>query len=450
MSSPRSLKVNKDLLEKIKKIVDGRYRYIMLGVLGNKALSDKDKKILEAAGIDYRNKESLVSLIYHHNYHNNPADPKSPKNLAAIKVSLKGKKLKDSTILGTLNDSFKELTEKMQADTEARVLGLVRDSFRKIEMQKMSDKSIDVAQLFKESASTIKQRLRDASASGSRDWQRVVLTEMSNAIGYGSTEKILDDNKDTSPSEIIVYRVTVNDNVTCFSESEEILMGDGSYKVLKDVEVGDKIQSGNRMKDRNPGSKAKVLNKIIQEQEVFRYEFEDGTLIEATKEHPVLVKSANFLGFLTLEELEKSLIPFIVPKWEDLTIGEKSSLSRIPKWVNELDESFVDMHSFWKTHGTEIIKDINNIKNKKQAKLVWNKWNLPKLTWDRRFSDMIKLCGVDCKSLIKAHNKDNRHNNKYLEKASKEKQAILQRNKDYIISEAKGKQSFKRIEINND
>jgi len=206
--------VNKELLDKIKKIVDGRYRYIMLGTLGNKGLSEADKKVLTAAGIDYKNKESLISLVYHHNYHTNPADPRAPKNLAAIRRNLKGKKIKNSAILSTLNDSFKELTEKMRKDTETRVVGLVRESLRKIEMEKLADSSINVKELFKESVSTIKQTLRDTSASGTRDWQRVVLTEMSNAIGYGSTERILDDNVDKAPQEIVVYRVTVNDNIT--------------------------------------------------------------------------------------------------------------------------------------------------------------------------------------------------------------------------------------------
>lgn len=75
--------------------------------------------------------------------------------------------------------------------------------------------------------------------------------------------------------------------VKCLSEDTDILMGDGSYKKIKDVEVDDKVVSYNETRRSAPVNK--VLNKWYSgEKEVFLITLENGDKLEATEDHPIL------------------------------------------------------------------------------------------------------------------------------------------------------------------
>lgn len=79
----------------------------------------------------------------------------------------------------------------------------------------------------------------------------------------------------------------VNNHVyACLSEDSEILMENGSYKQIKDIEVGENVMT-------MAGSMS-VNNKFIhQTKKYYELEFEDGFKIKCTFDHKFLIKNEN-------------------------------------------------------------------------------------------------------------------------------------------------------------
>ncbi len=65
---------NKATLEKIREIIKRHYSRLVISVLGQNALTPTEIKELEAQGVDVSNMDSLMSLVYHHNFINHPID----------------------------------------------------------------------------------------------------------------------------------------------------------------------------------------------------------------------------------------------------------------------------------------------------------------------------------------------------------------------------------------
>lgn len=79
------------------------------------------------------------------------------------------------------------------------------------------------------------------------------------------------------------------DYLNCLEENEEVLLGDGTYIKLKDMDPDFeyKVISFNPTTNQFESDKASVINK--DEKEVFEIEMEDGRKIKATEDHPFMV-----------------------------------------------------------------------------------------------------------------------------------------------------------------
>jgi hypothetical protein len=99
-----------------------------------------------------------------------------------------------------------------------RIQGIVRNNNDEYKMDALKNLERDtlIDEMVKESTiGKVKQQLRDTTQEAARDWQRVVLTEMSNAIGIASVDRIVSDNLNTNLDDIYVFRITVKDAKTC-------------------------------------------------------------------------------------------------------------------------------------------------------------------------------------------------------------------------------------------
>lgn len=215
--------ISKETLEKIREIIAKHYAKFSISMLGRSAFSAKELEEMKAAGIDTSNPDSFLSMVYYHNFINNPRNQQSPTSVEDMKAQQSQPGIKpvgeanDYTI-ENLNDKAKQLIQKLQMDVATRIEGFIRDNNDAYKFNALQnlDRTESMDELVKESSiGKVKQRLRDSAKDANRDWGRIALTEMSNAIGIGSVDRIVTDNKDADLDDVYVYRVIVGDALTC-------------------------------------------------------------------------------------------------------------------------------------------------------------------------------------------------------------------------------------------
>lgn len=232
---------NKTTLEVIKEIIQKHYKRLAISVLGRDSLSEKELKELEEQGIDTSNKDSLLTMVYHHNFINHPIDEITPTSIEDMKAqqSVAGLTPQGESheyTIENLNGKTKQLIDKLKTDVSTRIEGIIRennDSYKMDALQNL-DRTDIVDQLTKESTlGTLKQKLRDTSGDANRDWTRIAVTETSNAIGIASVDRIVSDNVGKDLEEVYVFRITVKDAKTCKWCRRFYDDSDGSAKLYK-------------------------------------------------------------------------------------------------------------------------------------------------------------------------------------------------------------------------
>lgn len=214
---------NKETMEKIREIVQKHFMRLVVSVLGKDALTEKEKKELQDLGVDTSNPDSLMTLVYNHNFINHPVDEISPSTVEGMKnqqsvTGLNPQGTAHEYTIENINDKMKQLINKMKVDTATKLENIVRENNDLYKMNALQnlDRTPDLDDLMKESTlGKLKQKLRDTSGDGTRDWTRVAVTEMSNAIGLASVDRIVSDNVDSDLDEVYVFRITVKDAKTC-------------------------------------------------------------------------------------------------------------------------------------------------------------------------------------------------------------------------------------------
>lgn len=214
---------NKTTIEKIREIIQKHYNRLMISVVGQEALSPKELKELQDLGVDTSNPDSLMSLVYHHNFINHPIDERSPKTVEDMRLQqatagLKPEGTAHEYTLENINDKTKQYIEKLKLDVMTKLESIIRennDSYKMNALQNLNrEDTLD--ELMKESSlGKLKQKLRDTAGDGNRDWNRIAITEVSNALGIASVDRIVTDNRGEDLDGIYVFRITVKDAKTC-------------------------------------------------------------------------------------------------------------------------------------------------------------------------------------------------------------------------------------------
>lgn len=214
---------SRQTLEKIREIIAKHYSKFAISMLGRSAFSKADLALMQAAGIDTSNKSSFLEMVYVHSFLNNPRNSDSPTSVEDMEAQqsqpeVKPKGEANEYTVENLNDKVKQLIDKLRADVSTRIEGFIRDNNDQFKFNSLAnlDRPDALDELVKESTlGRVKQKLRDSSKDANRDWQRVALTEMSNAIGIGSVDRIVTDNREADLDEIYVFRQIVGDSLTC-------------------------------------------------------------------------------------------------------------------------------------------------------------------------------------------------------------------------------------------
>lgn len=214
---------SEETLKKIKKIIERHYAQLTISMLGKDAFDPEELQELKDAGVDVNNTESLLELTYQHNFLNNPIKPESPTSIPDMIVQQSAAGIlptgeAHTYTIRSQNAKVRQHIEKLYLDVATRLQGIIRDnndSYKFNALQHLN-RTPAIDALVKESyIGKIKSSLKDTSKQANRDWGRVAITEMSNMIGIGSTDRIVSNNVDKSLSTVYVYRIPVNDAVTC-------------------------------------------------------------------------------------------------------------------------------------------------------------------------------------------------------------------------------------------
>ena len=232
---------SKATLQLIRNIIAKHYARLTLSVLGRNELTDNELSLLQSAGYDISNRDSLLSLVYNHVFLNPTPGTESPTSLEDMRneqatPGIKPEGSANTYVVAEADDNMKQLIVKLKQDVAARIENLIRENNQNFRLDSLAnmERSDYMDHLIKESSvGKLKQLLRDTAKDGNRDWSRIAVTEMSNLIGIGSLDRIITDNRHKDVEDIYVYRIAVNDAATCKWCRKFYIDEDGSPKVYR-------------------------------------------------------------------------------------------------------------------------------------------------------------------------------------------------------------------------
>ncbi len=198
----------------------------------SKAVLDKIKAIIEnnyaklAISMSNKSGKSILENVYDQNF-----------GAEASNLISRGSK-------AILNTNLKKLIEKQKEEALSKFENLMLES-------NLQNKLKVKEALQADSIRQLQQQLKDASEGFIRDWKRVAATEVSNAVGLGSVDKIIEHSE--NPEETYVYRINPNDARTCRECRKFYIDTDGSPKLYRlSTIVGNGSNYGKKRQDWKP------------------------------------------------------------------------------------------------------------------------------------------------------------------------------------------------------
>jgi len=82
----------------------------------------------------------------------------------------------------------------------------------------------------------------------------------------------------------------------CFEAGTKVLMADGSYKNIEEIQVGEEVMSYNKDKDTTTPEKV-LMTSTTLETNLIEVELSNGKTLTCSAEHPFLVKDTGFCSF---------------------------------------------------------------------------------------------------------------------------------------------------------
>ena len=207
-----------DILSKIKAVIENNYNALLVNVLGAAVFTGDELTTLKDAGFDVDNKDNLLAMIYYNNVLNQPTDPHQPTTLEGARDQQhhKPEKAHHKQAEEHVSENFRVSLDKIKSDVQQSIESVFREYNILERNKKLAGDAIkDTAHEL--SIGKIKQKLRDVSGDATRDWSRIAATEVSNAIGLGSADRVIEiaDKEGKDLDEVYVYRISIDEASTC-------------------------------------------------------------------------------------------------------------------------------------------------------------------------------------------------------------------------------------------
>jgi len=229
--------ISKKKLDKIKKIIEKNYNKLIISILGNSLFDKEDLEKLQKQGIDINNPDSFLEIAYHHNILNHQNENLIPSSVEEMENQQKQPGIKhkgeehDYTVY-QLNENAKKHFDKIKMDTTNIIINIINNENQTFKYDKMQD-NLDSEKEKTKYLNKMKDNLRYLEEPLEKDFGRIIRTEISNAVGLGSADRVVKNNKEKDLNDVYVYRIAVNDNKLCKFCREFYIDNDGSPKVYK-------------------------------------------------------------------------------------------------------------------------------------------------------------------------------------------------------------------------
>jgi hypothetical protein len=228
--------IKKDTVERIREIISRGFNRLSIVVVGPENVSAP--VINQFSDIQ---SQSLPDVAYYHNYLNEQGKEGNPETLEEM-ISQQGRPgvlprgNAHEFATDSLNSNLYQLIQKHKAEVEAQVIGIIRDNnsrYRNNALQNLDRPDELDAQVKEQTLDELKERIQEyLGVSSQKDWERIVNTEISNAIGNGSVDAVVARNKKSDPNDIYVYRINPDDGRTCKYCRNFYIDGDGSPRIF--------------------------------------------------------------------------------------------------------------------------------------------------------------------------------------------------------------------------
>lgn len=231
--------VKPEVLERIRKIIAKWHKYTLLTMVGQNNVPRELVEELRRDKLNPEHAKSFLEMAYNHNWINSFDRPENPKNHREMVVQQHPTAVpngqQERSSIDYLTENFKALIEKQRADVTSRIESMIQDENNQLKFETMKQPGkMDVLEsLQNESKGKLKTKLRDLSKDATRNWERVVHTEVSNAISLGSVDRIIEDNKGKNPEDVLVYRIVKDDAALCKWCRKFYVDSDGTPKIYR-------------------------------------------------------------------------------------------------------------------------------------------------------------------------------------------------------------------------
>ena len=233
--------ISKEQIERIKKIIENRYNYLIFKMAGPSELTDDQLKDLVEEGLIDSDDGGLLKEAY---YIGNVRGVSDPRTRSSIKLDDFKRQHKDKAI--PITDAQKFAIEhiersggnyisNLKSKAISNVESLINDNNLQYRNQILEEQVRPVLTDAVEQNRTIMQiaaDLRDSTGDMFRDWKRVATTEMTNAMNLGELDGIVSRNKGKPLNNVYVYKRVNHDDATCSYCKKAYLKPDGTPKVF--------------------------------------------------------------------------------------------------------------------------------------------------------------------------------------------------------------------------
>lgn len=280
---------SKKTANKIRFIIDKYMTYLKFVTLGPSALTKKQLVSLVKEGLvkkDEENKTIPETYLDSHSAFLDVSSRKQVRDHSIKHIQSSAGKYVDKFI----NKARTDLTQMAENNL--------------FELKRKAIAGTLESNIGKKTSKNIARELREKTQDLSKDWERVVTTELAQAANMGAMDAIVENNKDKSPDEIYVYKEGPRDHKTCLEVTEKVKTKRGMVPVANLV-VGDKVATlkDSNLKQRGRKNSAFITFLEEKDSEILEIELEDGRVLKCSPEHPTLVKYKDLYLYVPAKDL---------------------------------------------------------------------------------------------------------------------------------------------------
>ena len=217
--------ISREKINKIRALIVSKYNSLIFKLTGKSILTDEEiQKLFDDGLIDVGADTSLIKEGYYIGRARNTLDPRLRDNMTLNQFNRdlrhQGEPLNDKQLFAIehIENSTGNLLAGVRDATKTTIEHIINQQnidFRNESLDNIIRPILVEGIKKQRSIQQIAKDLRDATGDNFRNFKRVVVTELTNAMNLGEADAIIERNKGVSLDNIYVYKRVNKDNGTC-------------------------------------------------------------------------------------------------------------------------------------------------------------------------------------------------------------------------------------------